>query len=62
MLGSLRKTTRMVITHDAYQTCGVAAEIAQRMMETAFDYLDAPIARVTGTGCAGALRADRTCR
>lgn len=45
---SLRKTRRMVITHDAHQTCGVAAEIAQRMMETAFDYLDAPIARVTG--------------
>ena len=45
---SLRKTRRMVITHDAYQTCGVAAEISQRMMETAFDYLDAPIARVTG--------------
>lgn len=45
---SLRKTRRMVITHDAYQTCGVAAEISQRMMETAFDYLDAPITRVTG--------------
>lgn len=45
---SLRKTRRMVITHDAYRTCGVAAEISQRMMETAFDYLDAPIARVTG--------------
>jgi acetoin:2,6-dichlorophenolindophenol oxidoreductase subunit beta len=45
---SLRKTGRMVITHDAYQTCGVAAEISQRMMETAFDYLDAPISRVTG--------------
>jgi len=45
---SLRKTNRMLITHDAYQTCGVAAEISQRMMETAFDYLDAPIMRVTG--------------
>lgn len=45
---SLRKTRRMVITHDACQTCGVAAEISQRMMETAFDYLDAPIGRVTG--------------
>ena len=45
---SLRKTGRMVITHDAYQTCGVAAEISQRMMEAAFDYLDAPITRVTG--------------
>jgi len=45
---SLRKTRRMVITHDAYRTCGVAAEISQRMMEEAFDYLDAPITRVTG--------------
>lgn len=45
---SLRKTHRMVIAHDACRTCGVAAEISQRMMETAFDYLDAPIVRVTG--------------
>jgi len=45
---SLRKTGRMVIAHDAYRTCGVAAEISQRMMEEAFDYLNAPIVRVTG--------------
>ncbi len=45
---SLRKTGRMVITHDAYRTCGIAAEITQRMMECAFDYLNAPITRVTG--------------
>jgi pyruvate/2-oxoglutarate/acetoin dehydrogenase E1 component len=45
---SLRKTGRLIITHDAYRTCGVAAEIAQRMMEKAFDYLNAPITRVTG--------------
>jgi pyruvate dehydrogenase E1 component beta subunit len=48
LAASLRKTRRMVITHDAYRTCGVAAEISQRMMECAFDYLDAPITRVTG--------------
>jgi len=45
---SLRKTGRMVIAHDAYRTCGIAAEISQRMMEEAFDYLNAPIVRVTG--------------
>lgn len=45
---SLRKTGRMVITHDGYRTCGVAAEISQCMMETCFDYLDAPIIRVAG--------------
>jgi acetoin:2,6-dichlorophenolindophenol oxidoreductase subunit beta len=45
---SLRKTGRLIIVHDAYRTCGVAAEIGQRMMESAFDYLHAPIMRVTG--------------
>jgi pyruvate dehydrogenase E1 component beta subunit len=48
LAASLRKTGRMIITHDAYRTCGVAAEISQRMMEEAFDYLNAPIVRVTG--------------
>ena len=49
LVGSLRRDDgRMIITHDAYRTCGVAAEIAQRMMEEAFDYLNAPIQRVTG--------------
>jgi pyruvate/2-oxoglutarate/acetoin dehydrogenase E1 component len=45
---SLCKTGRMVITHDGYRTCGVAAEIAQRMVEECFDYLNAPITRVAG--------------
>jgi acetoin:2,6-dichlorophenolindophenol oxidoreductase subunit beta len=45
---SLRKTGRMVITHDGYRTSGVGAEIAQRMMEECFDYLNAPIMRVAG--------------
>ena len=48
LAASLRKTGRMVITHDGYRTCGVAAEISQRMMEEAFDYLNAPILRVAG--------------
>lgn len=45
---SLRKTGRMIITHDGYRTCGVAAEISQRLMEECFDYLNAPITRVAG--------------
>jgi pyruvate dehydrogenase E1 component beta subunit len=48
LAASLRKTGRMIITHDGYRTGGVAAEISQRMMEVAFDYLDAPITRVAG--------------
>jgi acetoin:2,6-dichlorophenolindophenol oxidoreductase subunit beta len=45
---SLRRSGRMLITHDGYRTCGVAAEISQRMMEECFDYLNAPITRVAG--------------
>lgn len=48
LAASLRKTRHMVITHDGHRTGGVAAEISQRMIEEAFDYLDAPIMRVTG--------------
>ena len=45
---SVRKTGRLLITHDACRTGGVAAEISQRVMEEAFDYLNAPITRVAG--------------
>ncbi|MGH9404026.1 MAG: transketolase C-terminal domain-containing protein, partial [Terriglobia bacterium] len=45
---SVRKTGRLLITHDAYRTCGVAAEISQRVIEEAVDYLNAPIVRITG--------------
>jgi pyruvate dehydrogenase E1 component beta subunit len=48
VLESVRKTGRLVVAHDAYRTGGVAAEISQRVMEEAFDYLNAPISRVTG--------------
>jgi len=45
---SVRKTGRLLVTHDGYRTCGVAAEISQRVIEEAFDYLNAPIMRVAG--------------
>jgi pyruvate dehydrogenase E1 component beta subunit len=45
---SVRKTGRLLIVHDGYRTCGVAAEISQRIMEQVFDFLNAPIMRVTG--------------
>jgi acetoin:2,6-dichlorophenolindophenol oxidoreductase subunit beta len=44
---SVRKTGRMVVVHEAVKTCGAGAEIAQTAMEGAFDYLQAPIQRVT---------------
>jgi pyruvate dehydrogenase E1 component beta subunit len=48
ILASVRRTGRLVIVHDAHRTCGVGAEIAARVMEGAFDYLDAPVERVCG--------------
>jgi pyruvate/2-oxoglutarate/acetoin dehydrogenase E1 component len=48
ILGSLRKTMRLAVAHDAHRTLGFGAEIAARCMEEAFDYLDAPVERVAG--------------
>ncbi|MGA8615943.1 MAG: pyruvate dehydrogenase complex E1 component subunit beta [Xanthobacteraceae bacterium] len=45
---SVKKTGRLVTVEEGWKQSGVGAEIAARMMEQAFDYLDAPIARVTG--------------
>ena len=43
---SVRKTNRVVIVGEEWRTFGVGAEIAATIQEHAFDYLDAPIARV----------------
>lgn len=45
---SVRKTGRCVIVHEGPRTCGVAAEIIARLNEHAFEFLCAPIRRVTG--------------
>jgi pyruvate dehydrogenase E1 component beta subunit len=45
---SLKKTGRIVTVEEGWRQSGVGAEIAARIMEEAFDWLDAPIARVTG--------------
>jgi pyruvate dehydrogenase E1 component beta subunit len=45
---SVKKTGRLVTVEEGWKQSGVGAEIAARMMEDAFDYLDAPIARVSG--------------
>ena len=46
ILASVRKTGRLLITHEAVQRCGWGAEIAAMAAKDAFDYLDAPIERV----------------
>jgi 2-oxoisovalerate dehydrogenase E1 component beta subunit len=45
---SVRRTGRAVVVHEAPLTLGMGAEIAARIMEEAFDYLEAPVVRVTG--------------
>lgn len=48
VIASLKKTHRLLITHESHASCGVGAEVAMRVMERAFDELDAPIMRVAG--------------
>jgi len=48
ILESVKKTGRLVISHEAPKTCGFAAEIAQSVQEELFPYLEAPIRRVCG--------------
>lgn len=45
---SIQKTNRVLIVEQGWPYAGVASEIAYQIMENAFDYLDAPVLRVTG--------------
>ncbi|MBI2843818.1 MAG: hypothetical protein HYX78_10500 [Armatimonadetes bacterium] len=46
IVDSVRRTGKLMITHQAVEQGGVGAEIAARVMQEAFDYLDAPVERV----------------
>jgi pyruvate dehydrogenase E1 component beta subunit len=48
IINSVKKTNRVVIAEESHPFCGVAAEISTQVMERAFDYLDAPVKRVSG--------------
>jgi pyruvate dehydrogenase E1 component subunit beta len=48
VIESVKKTGRLVTVEEGWQQSGVGAEIAARVMDQAFDYLDAPVARVSG--------------
>jgi pyruvate dehydrogenase E1 component beta subunit len=48
IVASVMKTGRAVTVEEGWQQSGVGAEIVARIMEHAFDYLDAPVARVSG--------------
>ena len=45
---SVKKTSRLITCEEGFPFAGIGAEIAMQVMEQAFDWLDAPIARVTG--------------
>jgi pyruvate dehydrogenase E1 component beta subunit len=48
VIESVKKTGRVVILHEAPKTCGFGAELAALINDKAFEYLQAPIVRVTG--------------
>jgi 2-oxoisovalerate dehydrogenase E1 component beta subunit len=48
ILGSVRKTGKLLVVHEDTRTGGIAGEIAAIVCESAFEDLDGPIARVTG--------------
>jgi 2-oxoisovalerate dehydrogenase E1 component beta subunit len=48
VLGSVRRTGRCVVVHEAPQNVGIGAELAARVSEDAFYQLQAPVLRVTG--------------
>ncbi len=48
VVDSVKRTNRIVSVEEGWPFAGIGAEIGMRMMEDAFDYLDAPVVRVTG--------------
>jgi pyruvate dehydrogenase E1 component beta subunit len=46
VLESFKKTNRAVIVEEGWRSYGVGSEVASRIYEQAFDYVDAPIQRV----------------
>jgi pyruvate dehydrogenase E1 component beta subunit len=48
LVQSVKKTNRAVIVEEGWPYCGVGAQIVDTLQSLAFDYLDAPILRVTG--------------
>ena len=48
VVASVQKTNRLVTCEEGWAAAGIGAELAARMMEEAFDWLDAPVTRVAG--------------
>lgn len=48
IINSVKKTNRCVSCEEGFPFSGIGAEISAQIMENAFDWLDAPVARITG--------------
>jgi pyruvate dehydrogenase E1 component beta subunit len=48
IIGSVKKTNRAVVAEESHPFASVGAEISAQITEQAFDYLDAPVKRVSG--------------
>jgi len=48
VLESVKKTNRCVVVEEGWPVCSIGSEVAAQIMTQAFDYLDAPVARVAG--------------
>jgi len=47
IIESVKKTNRVVVAEESHPFCGVGAELSSQITERAFDYLDAPVKRVS---------------
>jgi pyruvate dehydrogenase E1 component beta subunit len=47
VIGSVKKTNRLVVVEEAWPLASISSEIAFKVQKDAFDYLDAPVTRIT---------------
>jgi pyruvate dehydrogenase E1 component beta subunit len=47
VLESVKKTNRLVIVEEQWPMCSVSSELGYRIQKEGFDYLDAPVRRIT---------------
>jgi pyruvate dehydrogenase E1 component beta subunit len=48
IIASVQKTNRCVVVEEGWPFCGIGAQVVYEIQRDAFDYLDAPVVRVTG--------------